>query len=106
MVLDSYKTYPPFAVLGPQLAMARSKAHENLQKLSPILYATLVHLELRASRALATPEEWKAALHGGDRLRIEATARAEHRAHDEAKQREHASGKKTASVAEHGPGAA
>jgi Helix-turn-helix of DDE superfamily endonuclease len=106
LVLYYYKTYPTFDVLGTQFAMARSKAHENLHKLSPILYDTLVHLELMPYRELATPEEWKAALQGVDRLLIEATERAYHRAHDDAKQREHYSGKKTAYVEEHGPGAA
>ena len=51
-VLSYYKTYPPFDVLGQQLAMARSKANENLHKLSPILYDTLVHLELMPWREL------------------------------------------------------
>jgi hypothetical protein len=64
-VLCYYKTYPTSDVLGTQFAMARSKAHENLHKLSPILYDTLVHLELMPYRELATPEELKAALHGG-----------------------------------------
>jgi hypothetical protein len=32
-----YKTYPTFDVLGTQFEMARSKANENLPKLSPIL---------------------------------------------------------------------
>ena len=41
-VLYYYKTYPTFDVLGTQFAMARSRAHENLHKLSPILYDTLV----------------------------------------------------------------
>ena len=86
--------------------MARSRAHENLHKLSSILYDPLVHLQLRPYRELATPEEWKAALQGVDRLLIEATERADHRAHDDAKQREHDSGKKTAYVEEHGHGAA
>lgn len=36
-VLYYYKTYPTFDVLGTQFEMARSKAHENLHKLSPIL---------------------------------------------------------------------
>jgi len=53
-------------------------------------------------RELTTPEELKAALHGGDRLLIDAPERAYHRSQDEAKQREHSSGKKTASVEEHG----
>ena len=105
-VLYYYKTYLTFDVLGTQFAMARSKAHENLHKLSPILYDTLVHLELMPYRELATPEEVKAALQGVDRLLIDATERAYHRAHDDAKQREYYSGKKTAYVEEHGHGAA
>jgi len=93
-VLYYYKTYPPFDVLGQQCAMARSKAHENLHKLSPILYDTLVHLDLMPSREFATPEDVKAALHGRDRLLIDATERAYHRSTDSATQREHYSGKK------------
>ena len=89
-VLYYYKTYPPFDVLGQQFAMARSKANENLHKLSPILYDTLVHLELMPWREFATPEALKAALHGVDRLLIDA------------KQREHYSGKKTAYAEEYG----
>ena len=105
-VLSYYKTYPTFDVLGTPFAMARSRAHENLHKLSPILYDTLVHLELMPYRELATPEALKAALHGVEHLLIDATERAYHRAHDDAKQREHDSGKKTAYVEEHGHGAA
>ena len=93
-VLSYYKTYPTFDVLGTQFEMARSKAHENLHKLSPILYDTLVHLDLMPYRELTTPEELKAALQGGDRLLIDATERAYHRSHDDATQREHDSGKK------------
>jgi hypothetical protein len=106
LVLYYYKTYPTFDVLGTQFTMARSRAHEHLHKLSPMLYDTLVHLELMPYRALATPEELKAALHGVDRLLIDATERAYHRSQDDAKQREHYSGKKTAYVEEHGHGAA
>src|SRR5215510_7176359 len=89
-----YKTYPTFDVLGTQFEMARSKANENLHKLSPILYDTLVCLELMPYRELATPEELKAALQGEGRLLIDATERAYHRSQDDAKQREHYSGKK------------
>ena len=94
-VLSYYKTYPTFDVLGTHFAMARSKAHEHLQKLSPLLYDTLVHLDLMPYRELSTPEALKAALQGGDRLLIDATERAYHRSQDAAKQREHDSGKKT-----------
>jgi len=93
-VLYYYNTYPTFDVLGTQFEMARSKAHENLHKLSPILYDTLVHLELMPYRELATPEDLQAALQGMDRLLIDATERAYHRSTDDTKQREHYSGKK------------
>src|SRR5262245_41792329 len=85
--------------------MARSKAHENLHTLSPILYDTLVPLALMPYRELATPEAWKAAWQGVDRLRIDATERAYHRSTEEAKQREHSRGKKTAYAEEYGHGA-
>jgi hypothetical protein len=45
-------------------------------------------------RELGTPDALKAALHGLDRLIIDATERAYHRSQDDAKQREHYSGKK------------
>jgi hypothetical protein len=93
-VLYYYKTYPTFDALGAQFNMARSKANENLHKLSPILYDTLVELEVMPYRELTTPEELKAALQGGDHLLIDATERAYHRSTDNAKQRDHYSGKK------------
>jgi hypothetical protein len=101
-VLYYCKTYPTFDVLGQQFEMARSKANENLHKLSPILYDTLVHLDLRPYREFATPEELKAALHGMARVLIAVTARAYHRSTDDAKQREHYSGKKTADAEAYG----
>jgi len=42
-VLSYYKTYPTFDVLGAQFEMARSKANENLHKLSPVLYEKVFH---------------------------------------------------------------
>jgi len=93
-VLSYYKTYRPFDVLGAKCEMARSKANEHLHKLSPVLYDTLVHLELMPYRELATPEDLQAALQGGDHLLIDATERAYHRSTDDGKQREHYSGKK------------
>lgn len=93
-VLYYYKTYPTFAVLGTQFEIVRSKANENLHKLSPILYDTLVHLEMMPYRECGTPEDFKAAVKGIDQLIIDATERAYRRLQDEAKQREHYSGKK------------
>ena len=93
-VLYYYKTYPTFDVLGTQFDMVRSKAHENLHKLSPVLHKTLVRLEMVPHREFKTPDEFKAALQGADRLIIDATERAYRRSQDDAKQREHYSGKK------------
>src|SRR5438132_8245886 len=93
-VLYYYKTYPTFDVLGTQFEMARSKANENLHKLSPILYDTLVYLEMMPYREFTTPDDFKAALQGHDQPIIDATERAYRRSQDEAKQREHYSGKK------------
>ena len=91
-----YKVYPTFDVLGTQFEMARSKANENLHKLAPILYDTLVELDLMPYRELGTPEALKAAVKGVDHVIIDATERAYRRSTEDAKQREHYSGKKTA----------
>jgi hypothetical protein len=93
-VLYDSKTYPTVDVLGTQCAMVRSKAHENLQKLSPVLHKTLVRLERMPHRAFTTPEEGKSALKGADRWLMDATERAYRRSQDDAKHREHSSGKK------------
>ena len=75
-VLYDYQTYPTFDVRGTHLDMARSQANENLQKLSPMLSDTLVHLERMPYRALSTPADWKAAWQGMDQVIIDATERA------------------------------
>lgn len=93
-VLYYYKTYPTFDVLGTQFAMVRSKAHENLQKLSPVLHKTLVRLEMVPHREFKTPDELKAALQGADRLIMDATARAYRRSQDDANPREYDRGEK------------
>jgi hypothetical protein len=93
-VLYYYKTYPTFDVLGAQFDMVRSKANEHLHKLSPILYDTLVELDLMPYREMETPEALRDALTGVDQLIIDATERACRRSQDNATQREHYSGKK------------
>ncbi len=93
-VLYYYKTYPTFAVLGPQFGMVRSKAHKNLYHLSLLLHKTLVRLEMLAHRAFKTPAELKAALHGIDHVISDATARAYRRSQAAATQREPYSGKR------------
>ena len=74
--------------------MVRSKANENLHKLSLVLHDTLVRLEMMAHREFKTPAELKAALKGTDQLIIDATERTYRRSQDDATQREHYSGKK------------
>ena len=93
-VLYYYKTYPTFDVFGAQFDMVRSKAHENLYKLSPVLHETLVRLEMMPHRVFKTPEEFKAVLKGVDRVIIDATERAYRRSQDDATQRDYDSGKK------------
>ena len=93
-VLYYYKTYPTFDVLGTHFDLSRSKAHENLHKLSPILHATLVEMGMMPKREFKTPDELKAALGGIDQILIDATERKIRRSKDDATQREHYSGKK------------
>jgi len=88
-VLYYYKTSPTFDVRGTQLEMVRSKAHENLHKLSAVLHKTLVRLEMMPQRECPTPDACKSILKGVDRLSIDATERAYRRAQDATKQREH-----------------
>ncbi len=93
-VLYYYKTYPTFDVLDAQFDMVRSKANENLHKLTPILYDTFIQLDLMPYRELESPEALREALSGVDQLIIDATERACRRSQDDATQREHYSGKK------------
>src|SRR5215813_13809849 len=58
------------------------------------LYDTLVDLALMPYRELGTPAALKAALKGGEQVIIDATERAYRRSTEDAKQREHYSGKK------------
>jgi len=56
--------------------MVRSKANENLHKLSPILDNTLVHAARMPYRELGTPADVQATLQGLDHVIIDATERA------------------------------
>lgn len=93
-ILSYHKTYPTFDVLASQFDLARSKAHSNVHNLSPILYDTLVNLEVMPYRRFETPEDLKSALSGIDRVIIDATERVYRRFEDNEKQKEYYSGKK------------
>ena len=92
-ILHYHKSYPTFDVLGAEYNLSRSNAHTNVHKLSPLLYETLVALEMMPHRSFATADEMKAALAGVDLILIDATERAYRRAQDNATQRLYFSGK-------------
>jgi len=93
-LLYYFKVYPTFDVLGTHFHMARSKANENLYKLVPVLYQTLVHLEVMPHRAFATPADLLEALDGMDTILIDVTERNHRRPQVDQTQREYYSGKK------------
>lgn len=97
-VLYYFKNYPTFDVLGTHFDMARSKACENLHKLTPLLYKTLASLAVLPERKFASAEAFKAALAEADldQLLVDVTERVCQRPSDDEKQREHYSGKKSA----------
>jgi hypothetical protein len=93
-LLYYFKVYPTFDVLGTQFGMGRSKAHENLYKLLPVLYQTLVELEVMPQRKFSSAEELRATLEGVETILIDVTERNYRRSQDNDKQRKHYSGKK------------
>ena len=93
-VLYYFKVYPTFDVLGTQFNISRSKANENVYKLVPVLYQTLVTLEVMPRREFGTPAELREALDGFDTLLVTSTKRNYRRPQADKEQREHYSGKK------------
>jgi len=93
-VLYYYKTYPTFDQLGAKFDLARSKAHERLYELSPLLHETLVQLEMMPQREFQSVAELMQALDGIDEIILDATERAYHRPQDAQQQQDHYSGKK------------
>lgn len=100
-LLFYYKSYPTFDGLGTQFHLPRSKACEHLHRLSPLLHQTLVELGMMPRRQVDSPEELQALLKDVNQLIIDATERAVQRAQDDAQQRAHYSGKKTAHAQKH-----
>lgn len=93
-VLYYFKVYPTFDVLGTQFTLSRSKAHDNLYKLTPILHQTLVELEMMPKREFKSVEEMKTELEGIDQIIIDATERTMRRSINNEQQEEYYSGKK------------
>ncbi len=93
-ILYYFKVYPTFDVLGTMFGMSRSKANENMHRLCPILYHTLVDLKVMPYREFDTPDDLIKALKGVDTILIDVTERNHRRPKDDSVQREHYSGKK------------
>ena len=90
------KSYPTFDVLGGTFNMSRQKACENIHKLLPILYKTLMTLGVMPDREFDSPEELKEAMEDVEKILVDATERPHQRPKDEEKQKEMYSGKKKA----------
>ena len=93
-ILNYYKTYPTFDVLGHRFGLARSKANEQVHQLSPILHQTLLELGHLPRREFESVEAFKAALGDLDQILIDVTERPHQRPQDNEQQRELYSGKK------------
>ena len=97
-LLYYFKTYPTFDVLGTQFDMARSKACENVHKLTPVLNETLAGLGVLPKREFATVEAFRATLGDIDKLLIDVTERLHRRPAEDVRQRELYSGKKSGTL--------
>ena len=93
-ILNYYKTYPTFDVLGHRFGLARSKANEQVHQLSPILHQTLMELGHLPKREFESVEGFKTALGDLDQILIDVTERPHQRPQDNEQQRELYSGKK------------
>ena len=93
-ILNYYKTYPTFDVLGHRFGLARSKANEHVHQLSPILHQTLMEMGHLPKRAFESVEAFRATLGDLDQIIIDVTERPHQRPQDNEQQRELYSGKK------------
>lgn len=93
-ILHYFKVYPTFDVLGTTFGLSRSKAHEQVQKLTPVMEETLASLGYLPKREIEDVEELQAMCADVDKLLIDVTERECQRPKDEKKQKEHYSGKK------------
>ena len=91
-ILNYYKTYPTFDVLGHRFGLARSKANEQVHQLSPILHQTLMEMGHLPKRAFESVEAFRATLGDLDQIIIDVTERPHQRPQDNEQQRELYSG--------------
>ena len=95
-ILNYYKTYPTFDVLGHRFGLARSKADEQVHQSSPISHQTLMEMGHLPKREFERVEAFKAMPEdcGVDQILIDVTERPCQRPQDNERQRELYSGKK------------
>ena len=93
-ILYYYKVYPTFDVLGSQFEMARSKANEQVHRLSPLLHKTLVRLGVMPQREFENAAALQQVCQELDPLLLDVTERPHRRPADDEQQREMYSGKK------------
>ena len=93
-ILYYLKVYPTYDVMGSHFGMDRSRAHDNVHKLAPILLKTLDSLGVLPKRKFESVEEFRATCEGVDKLLIDVTERLHRRSQNEEQQRELYSGKK------------
>jgi hypothetical protein len=93
-ILSYYKTYPTFDELGTRFDLARSKAHEQVSQLSPILHQTLLALGFLPEREFESVEAFRARIQDWDQLLMDVTERPQQRPKNNEQQTELYSGKK------------
>ena len=57
--LSTIRRYPTFDILAYQFDLARSKACENIHKLTPILAKTFEEIGVKPKRKIDSPDEFK-----------------------------------------------
>ncbi len=95
-ILVYQKTYPLQTMLGLQFGLSQGRVNEWIHRLTPILDQALASLKLTPERDGQAVQTSDLALAGGPDLVIDGTERRRQRPSDEARQREHYSGKKSA----------
>ena len=92
-ILFYLKTYPTFDVLGHEFDLGRSQACRNVHKLSKVLQAALLELEVLPKREFGSVEEMMETFKNIKDLFIDATERPHFRHKDYDEQGENYSGK-------------
>lgn len=88
------KSYPTFDALGAVFHLSRNRACQNVHDWMPVLYDSLVLLDVMPHREFESAEKLTEALRGIDTLILDVMERSHQRPKDNETQREMYSGKK------------